>query len=95
MIEYGEYIRGRRQHASVINGAELFQERGGLKPSVFYPMIPFRDDEESFPVAQVMRLPKVKAMVCERPGEEPEERMLYAVEDWAYEVNATDGQPGG
>jgi hypothetical protein len=72
----------------------LHKEYGGLKTNVFYPIVPFRDDEDVFPVDEVVKLPKEKVLVCEEPGTEPVEKELYIdSEKWAYEVIVTDGEP--
>ena len=93
-IDYTEFIKGRADYADRINSSRVFSERGGLKPDVFYPMVPMRDEEDEFPVSDVMELEKKMVKVCMRPGDEPEMRELYIEGDWAYEITATDGQPG-
>ena len=93
-IDYTEYIKGRAEYAPRINSSRLFTERGGLDPGVFYPVVPARDDEDVFPVDLVMQLPHEVVKVCETPGEEPEEKMLYVEGDWAYEVKAENGEAG-
>jgi len=86
VIQYAEYVKGKKQYEEAILSSEIYQKLGGLRSDVFYPMIPFRDEEDMFPVAEVLELPQESVLVCYEPGTEPVEKKLYIEANWAYEV---------
>lgn len=91
MIQYAEYVKGKVQYAEAISNSRIIAERfGGLKPEVFYPMVPFRDEEDVFPVTDVVQLPFKTVTVCVEVGEEPIQKGLYIEGDWGFEVLTTD-----
>lgn len=93
MTQYVEYIKGKKQYYEAIMNAQIIdKQNGGLKPHVFYPMVAARDDDDIFPVADVVQLPKENVLVCDDAGT-PDLKELYVEGDWAYEVIITDGIP--
>ena len=84
MIEYAEYIRGEEKYRSRIAYNTVIKK---LDPEGFYPVIAMRDDEDEFPLTDVLRLPKETKKIYPLPGVDPVERQLYIDEFVGYEVN--------
>lgn len=74
-----------------IASSRLFTQK---KQDCFYETTQMRDEEESFPLADVMRLPKKRVKVCMFPDTDPVEMELYVDgKDFAFAVEVTSGVP--
>ena len=91
-VEYTEYVRGKREHSSIIDSGKLFTEYGnGLQKDCFYPIVPTVDEDDVFPLDLIHKLPKMEVKVCEAPGRDPVKKVLNVEGDWGYEITITDG----
>lgn len=91
MITYKEFVRGVPRLYFRIASSRLFARK---RQDCFYETVQLRDDEESFPLADVMRLPKEIVKVCMVPDAEPVELELHVDSgDYAYAVEVTSGIP--
>lgn len=88
MIKYTEYIEGKEQYRAMIGGAPLFKT---LDAEGFYPTVAMWDEDDDFPIAEILRYEKKVCKVYSMPGYEPVMKELFMDQWMAYAIDITNG----